>query len=198
MKFFDGGVAMFFVLLLAAHSASAVEIGRCPGTGKDLEDKLWTARAILLGARAEATSEAAKPTALNTVLLDRLSFEASYGNTSTVILHEEARSYEFKRGDSKISSAIKYTLPFNVFSRPSTSARQANKELQDFELNEQRVAFYDLLYDLRLALAEKRVVEKSEDKGLEDVAAEVKISKLAARVMNMTNKKIVFEPECIQ
>lgn len=199
MKCFDRRLAVFFASFLAMHSVSAMEMGRCPGIGEDLEDKLWGARANVLGARADLVIEEMKPSAWNTLLADRFSFEVSYGNEGTWTLQEGSRSYNFNRGNAKASYSFKYTLPFSVFAKPSKDAVRAKKDLQDFDLNEQRVEFYDLLYDLRLALAAKRAVEKSEDKGLEDVAAaEIKISKLAARVMNMTNNKITFEPECIQ
>ncbi len=199
MKRLDGRPAVFFIVFMVAHSASATDLGRCPGTGKDLEDKLWTARSALLGARAEAASAAAKPSAWNTALVDRLSLELSYGNTSTVTLREDDRSYEFRQGDSKLSGSIKYTLPFSVFSRPSTGAQWASKEVQDFERNEQRVAFYDLLHDLRVALAEVDVAKQNKGPSSAEAAlADVKANKIAARLRHMTEDKIYFEPECIK
>ncbi len=203
MKCFDGRLAVFFALLLAAHSASAMEMGRCPGIGKDLEDKLWAARSTLLGQRMQAEEAAKKPSLWKSWLWDRTSWEMSYGNTSTLTLQEGGRTYDVARGSSEFKRSLTYTLPLGKVVGPSVEERQAKRDLQNFELDEQKANFYDLLYDLRLALAEKRVIEQvkddGENKNLEgEAVAEMKVNKLAARIMNMTSNKIVFEPECIR
>lgn len=199
MKCFDGRLVFFFASFLAAHSVSAMELGRCPGVGKDLEDKLWAARANVLGARTDAEREVAKPSAWNTFLADRLTLDVSYGNDGTWILQEDSRSYNFNRGDAKASYAVKYTLPFSVFAKPSQDAARAKKELQNFELNEQRVDFYDLLHDLRLALAELDVVKQNKGPDSAEASlADIKVSKVAIRLRHMTDGSVIFEPECIK
>jgi hypothetical protein len=199
MKRLDGRPAVFFVVFLVAHSASATDLGRCPGTGQDLAEKLWKERQALIVKKFEAKDDAEKPSAWKTKFLDRISFEVAYGDSATLALQEDARSYSIKRGDKELTGGIKYEIPLGAFFGPSATEIRGKDNVQSIELNEQKVEFYDLIYDLRVALAEQDIARQNKGADSAEAAlAGLKASKVAVRLHHMTEDKIHFEPECIK
>lgn len=199
MRLFHGRLAASFALLLATQSASAADLGQCPGTGKYLEEKLWNERQALIARKIAAEDAAEKPSAWKTRFLDRISFEAAYGDSATFALQEDANSYNIKRGDRELTRGIKYEIPLGAFFGPGAPEIRGKEDVRNIELNEQKADFYDLIYDLKVALAELDVAKQ--DKGTdspEAVLADVKANKVAARLHHMTENRIFFEPECIK
>lgn len=185
--------SLFFVLLSNTILASAAEPGLCPRSGTYLQDKLWEARSARLGEKFDAADAAAKPSAWKTNFWDRVSIDAGYGSGAEITPEEGAQSYKFKQGGGEFTWGIKYSVPLGAFAGSGDAAARGKSDLRRLELDEQRAAFYDLMYDLRVTLAE---VETARKDGAKEKEMSLKAEKLAVKLSNMTG--IEFAKECIQ
>lgn len=140
-----------------------------------------------------AEDAAEKPSAWKTNFWDRITVDAGYGTGAKITPEESGQSYNFKRNDREFTWGIKYEVPLGAFVGSGDAAARGKSELRRLELDEQRVTFYDLIYDLRVALVGLEAVSGDEAKARGE---SLKTEKLAARLRNMTG--IEFAKECIQ
>lgn len=192
-------VRTIFQILLAVTPAccwAASNGAGCGATGAALADQLWQHRLVRLEANRDAQRTLEKPTALKTYFLDRMSAEVSYGDEGTLTVGERRNSYTFTQGERSSSFSIKYSLPFGVFARTTEDARAARNQAADFANKEMRVTFNDLIYDLRLALAERDLLEESTASAAQHAIATLKVEKLAERLRHLTETP--FSYECIR
>lgn len=188
-----------FLAMLASTPAAcwaASATAGCSPSGTALAKELWERRLARLEANRDALRAIEKPSALKTYFLDRMSAEVSYGDEGTLGVDENRNTYTFTPGERSSSFNIKYSLPFNVFARTTESASAARSLADNFANEEMRVGFNDIIYDLRLALAERDLLDQSSAPAPQRAIATLKVEKLSERLRYLTD--VPFSYECLR